>query len=280
MPAEVAAIVLSLISAAFWGAGDFTGGLTTKQSDVFGVVIVAHFAGFVLLVGLALFSGEAIPPTDDLLWSAAAGIAGVIGLAAFYRGLSLGNMGLIAPITAVLATSIPVVFTIFTDGLPDALKVLGFMLALIGVWFVSRGDGLAVISRRGLQLAIIGALGFGGFFILIDQAETTSVVWKLIAARGGSTLFMIALALMLKRRWLPDKKYVPAMVMVGLLDLGGNAFFVLAEQQGRLDVAAVLSSLYPAVTILLARILLQERLSPHQLFGIAAALVAIMLIAV
>lgn len=279
MPADLAAIFFSLIAATLWGTGNFTGGMTTKQVDVFSVVFVAHFIGFLPLLTLALISGEALPATPDLLWSAAAGASGVIGLAAFYRALSLGNMGLVAPITGVLATAIPVVFTAFTDGLPDVLKLVGFLLALIGVWLVSRGNGDARISARGLQLALIAALGFGGFFILLNQAETTSVLWKLIAARSGSTLFIFCLAFVLKRPIIPDRQYALAVIAIGLIDLCGNGFFVLAEQQGRLDVATVLSSLYPAVTVLLARFVLKEHLSRPQLLGIAAALAAIMLIA-
>lgn len=279
MPAEIATVFLSLIAAVFWGGGDFTGGLTTKRVDVFVVVTGAHFVGLVLFLVIALASGEALPSTADLLWSVVAGVSGVIGLAAFYRGLAQESMGLMAPITGVLATCIPVMFTLLTDGFPEALTLFGFLLALVSVWLVSRGEGSSVISRTGLQLALIAALGFGGFLILINQTESTSVVWILTAARVGSTGFMLLLAQMLKRPFIPTRHDVPAVITVGLLDLGGNAFFILAGQQGRLDVAAVLSSLYPAVTIILAHFILKERVSRLQSIGILSALAAIMLIA-
>lgn len=281
MSAEFAVISLSLFASFFWGAGDFTGGLTSKRMDAFGLVLIAHLGGVPVLATLAIFTGENLPPLDDLLWSAGAGICGAIALTTLYRALSEGYMGIVAPVTAVGATALPVIFAIFTDGLPSNLQITGFMIALVGVWLISQPNDTTIDRgnlKRSLTAALIASLGFGGFFILIDQAESTSVLWKLTAARGGSAIFLLVLVTTLKRRWLPDRSVMPAVIGVGILDLLGNAFFIMAEQQGRLDIAVVLSSLYPAVTILLARIILKERLSNLQFVGVLAALVAIVFI--
>ncbi len=283
MSAEFAVISLSLFASFFWGAGDFTGGLTSKRMDAYGLVLIAHLISVPVLIMLALLTGETLPPISDLLWSAGAGISGAIALTTFYRALSEGNMGVVAPVTAVGATALPVIFAIFTEGLPTTLQMIGFLLALVGVWFISQSDDIMTANvniRRSLMMALVASLGFGGFFVLVDQAESTSVLWKLVAARSGSSVFLLGLVTVLKRRWLPERDLLPAVVGVGILDLLGNAFFIMAEQQGRLDISVVLSSLYPAVTLLLARFILQERLSTIQFAGVLAALVAIVFIVV
>jgi drug/metabolite transporter (DMT)-like permease len=200
-------------------------------------------------------------------------------LAALYRALAIGNMGVAAPITAVLSAALPVLFASLTQGVPGAFQITGFGLGLLGVWLLSRPEG-SDNHPQGLGLALVAGVGFGGFLILINQAGGTGFLWSLASARATSLVLMSIIALGVSRRGpvqLARGLFVP-IILSGVLDVGGNAFFVLAAQVGRLDVAAVLSSLYPATTVLLAWLLLKERMTRAQTAGIVAALLAIPLI--
>jgi drug/metabolite transporter (DMT)-like permease len=178
----------------------------------------------------------------------------------------------------VLGATIPVIFSAFVDGVPGSLRVIGFGLAILSVALISRArtgsDG-----TDGLGLAVIAGIGFGLFFILIDQVSEDAVFWPLVAARGASLVAMLTVTLASGQAWLPSRSDLRIVLLAGTLDVGGNTFFLLAAQSGRLDVATVLSSLYPAVTVILARSILKEHITRVQGIGIAAALVAIPLIA-
>jgi drug/metabolite transporter (DMT)-like permease len=302
---DLAAVVFSLASALSWGAGDFSGGLATKRVPVFTVLTIGHGVGLLLLIGLALLWGEPIPANADLAWGFAAGIAGVVGIAALYRALAVGRMGLAAPVSGVITAALPALFGVVTEGLPSALTLVGFGLALLGVWLVA-GAGGAEGGRAGLGLALLAGCGFGVFFILVDRAGASAVFWPLAAARCGSLALVVPIALGRGRAYqsrgalaedrsgasgskssaldsqisfrLKRRQFVPVLLS-GAFDVAGNAFFVLATQSGRLDVAAILSSMYPASTVLLAALLLGERVTRAQAAGIGAVLAAIALIA-
>lgn len=276
---ELAAVTFGLLSALSWGAGDFNGGLATRKTSVVGVVFVSHLTGWVFLVALAVLAGEAMPPAEDLLWGGLAGLAGLGGLVALYRALASGRMGIAAPVSGVLTAALPVLFSIGVRGLPHGEQLLGFGLALLAIWLVSftRGEGR---SAGSIGLALVAGFGFGVFFILLDQVRSGTVFWPLVAARTLSTTIM-ALILLVNRRsnLLPNNRGLLALVLLSsALDVAGNVFFLVATQAGRLDVAAVMSSLYPASTLLLARFFLKERLSRLQFVGVLAALAAIVLI--
>ncbi len=276
--ADLAAVLFGLVSALSWGAGDFSGGLATKRAPVFGVLLIGQAAGLLLLIGLALLWGEQLPPVADLLWGVAAGLAGVIGLVALYRGLAIGRMGIVAPVSAVLTASLPALFGVLTEGMPGALKLVGFALALLGIWLVA-GTGGSVGAHNGLGLALLAGCGFGVFFILVHRAGASAVFWPLVAARAGSLGVVLPVALGRRQLVRLDPRLLVTVLLAGVLDVAGNAFFVLAGQAGRLDVAAILSSMYPASTVLLAGLLLGERVTRGQGLGIAAVLAAIALIA-
>jgi len=245
---------------------------------VFGVITVSYAVGLALLVALALARSEPIPKGSDLVWGAAAGLAGVTGLTAQYRALAVGRMGIVAPVAAVLGTTIPVLFAAISEGLPGAGQLAGFALAIAGVWIIARPE---VSGGRpdGLGLAVLAGLGFGAFFILIDQVSEGAVFWPLVAARGMSFVVLALIVMANSVAWRPDRSALPLVIVAGVLDVGGNTFFLLAAQAGRLDVASVMSSLYPMVTVLLARLVLQEHVTRLQTAGIAAAVAAIPLIA-
>jgi len=280
--------IYGLASATSWGAGDFSGGLATKRAPVYTVAAVSKFASLTAMVVLAWLRAEQIPSLHVLAWAGAAGVGGAVGLMALYQALAVGVMGVAAPVSAIVAAAMPVVFAAFSEGLPTGVQFVGFGLALIAVWFISRPPEptLARSQRqpRGLRLATLAGIGFGCFYIFISQARATAVFWPLAASQAITLVTVIAVVCVMslaQRRGVFELplQVVPMMLLAGLLDAGGNAFFLLAEHAGRLDAAAVLASLYPASTVVLAHFLLNERVSPAQSAGIIAALVSIPLIA-
>ena len=268
---------LSLATAAAWGAADFSGGFASKRAEVFRVVAVAHACGLVMMLALAWFSGEPVPPASTLWWGAAAGVTGAFGVAALYKGLAIGRMGVIAPVASVLTAVIPVIIGMATEGLPDRLQLAGFALALVSIWLIARPDG-ELDSHRGLGLAILAGVSFGLFLACAKQAGHHGVFWPMTAARVASTALMLIIVTFSPRDPRPLLPNLIPILIAGVLDSGANALFVAATQHGRLDVAAVLSSLYPASTVVLARVLLKERISGMQGVGIAAALLSVALI--
>jgi len=268
---------LSLLSALAWGGGDFTGGVAAKRASVFRVVALAHAFGLLAMLLMAWWTHEPMPPHADLAWGAAAGIAGAFGVAALYRGLAIGRMGVVAPVAAVLTGVLPVLFGIRKDGLPDRLQLIGFVLALISIWVIARPDG-AIDSRRGLGLAILAGASFGLFLLFGKLAGHGGVFWPMVAARSASTILMCLIVAFSPSDSRSMRGVIAFVVLSGLLDSAGNALFIAATRHGRLDVAAVLSSLYPASTVILARFVLKERISRFQAAGIVGALVSVALI--
>jgi len=275
---DLAAVVFGLASALSWGAGDFSGGLATKRAPVFGVLAIGQAAGLLLLIVLALVWGESLPSVIYLGWGLAAGLAGSVGLASLYRALAVGQMGMVAPLSAVLTAALPALFGVLTEGMPGALTLVGFGLALVGIWLIA-GTGASVGARDGLGLALLSGCGFGMFFILVHRAGESAIFWPLAAARIGSLGLVLPIALGRRQFLRPDPRLLVPVLLSGVLDVAGNVFFVLAGQAGRLDVAAILASLYPASTVLLAALLLGERVMRVQVVGIVAAVAAIALIA-
>lgn len=271
------ALGFGLLSALIWGAADFCGGLATRRARPFSVVLVAEISGALLLLLAALLWRQPLPHLQGLAWSAAAGLAGATGLLGLYTALSSGHMGIVAPISAVIAAIVPIVAGALLEGLPDAIQLAGFAVALAAVWLLSSGGGNSV-SGRELRLALLAGLGFGFYFVLIDRADPASSFWNLTFARSFAAIMLLALMLAIRHPLLPPPDVLPLNILNGSLDAGGNLFFVLAAQAGRLDVASVLASLYPGATVALAWLVLGERLSRPQALGVAAALVAIVLI--
>lgn len=205
-------------------------------------------------------------------------MSGAVGIAALYRGLATGRMGVVAPIAAVVTAAVPVAASIVLDGPPGPLRALGIAFALLAVVLVSRSSAPGG-ERNGVWLALLAGLGFGLFAILISRVTDGLVFGPLAIARVGS-LALVALILVVSRQpWRVPPAVMPIVLLTGTFDMAGNAFFIFATQAGRLDVAAVLSSLYPVTTIVLATIVLGDRLVRGHVFGIALALVAIALIA-
>ena len=229
------------------------------------------------MVVLAVANHEAVPSLAHLRWAFAAGVCGGIALALFYRALSQGNMGLAAPVSAVLGAALPVAFGIFTEGLPKALPIAGFGFALMGIWLVSRPEK----GRRpeGVALAMISGVGFALFFIFVKQSGSGSAMWIAAGSRGAS-LVATGLITLVGRKFTPRYPAGFALgLLAGCIDVTGTFLFVRASQMGRLDTAVVLSSLYPALTVVLARIFLGERFTRWKTVGMIAALAAVPMIA-
>jgi drug/metabolite transporter (DMT)-like permease len=273
----LAPVIFGLAASLFWGSGDFSGGLASRRANTSSVVLAAYAVGFVLLVALALIWQEPFPAPSDLLWGALAGVAGVLGLLSFYSALSTGKMGIAAPVSAVLTAMLPVLFSAFTAGLPTLLQLGGFVLALLAIGLISRPERTTG-RPKGIGLALLAGCGFGCFFILISRVNPATTFWPLAAARFTSVLVLFIMMRLRRQQILPGKTVAPLVALAGILDAIGNAFFVLAAHSGRLDVAAILSSLYPAATVLLAALVLRERVTRIQGIGILLVLLAIPLI--
>ncbi|MGH2514890.1 MAG: EamA family transporter [Ktedonobacterales bacterium] len=275
----VATAVFGLTASLCWGSGDFSGGLASRRANVSSVIIAAYTVGFVLLVALALGWKEPFPAPADLLWGGLAGIAGALGLVAFYSALARGKMGIAAPVSAVLTAALPVLFSAFTAGLPSPLQLGGFVLALLAIGLISRPERTSG-SPQGIRLAVLAGCGFGCFFIFISRVHPGATFWPLAVARLTAVCLLLISTRRQRQQILPGIAVAPLVVLTGILDAVGNAFFVLAAHSGRLDVAAILSSLYPAATVLLAAYILRERVSRVQGIGILFVLLAIPMISV
>jgi drug/metabolite transporter (DMT)-like permease len=274
-------IVYGLLSALVWGGADFAGGLASRSEKAVRVVTLAEIAGLALLIVLKLFIPEPVPPVQVWLVSGLASILGTIGLILLYFALARGQMSIAAPVSALTAAVIPVVVSSVTEGFPSPVTALGFTFALASIWLISQDEKSTHLERLSdLRLPLLAGVGFGLYFVLMHSASQEYTLWPLIAARSASIPVLVAYALFTRQPVLPKRPLWPLVSLGGLLDIGGNIFYVLAGQAGRLDVAAVLGSLYPASTVMLAAMFLKERINRMQSLGVIAALLAIVLMSI
>jgi drug/metabolite transporter (DMT)-like permease len=280
---QLVPIGFSLAAVLCWGTSDFAGGYASKRSDAFIVTLLSHAGGFVLMLSLALLTHAPYPSASSRHWALLAGALGGTALAIFYRVLATGNMGLTAPVAAVLGAAIPAAFAIVTQGFPGMISIAGFLLAGTGIWLISRPEG-PTRSYAGISTAALAGVGFAGFFICIDRAGDSSALWSAVHSRVAS-LAIVAAIVLFRWGWFRETptRLQPAgaalALFAGCLDVSGTAVFIRAEQTGRLDTAVVLSSLYPVITVLLARAVLHEHFTRWKTIGIFAALLAVPLIA-
>jgi drug/metabolite transporter (DMT)-like permease len=271
-------IAAGLLGALSFGAGDFAAAIGARRAGSLVAVAVAHTVGFlVLAVGLAILRPP-LPGIETLAFGAAAGVAGVVGLAALYRGMSLGSMGLVTSLAGSASLALPLVAGALLGASIAPLQLLGVACAAAAAT-AAGGASRDEIGRRALLLAGLAALGFGAWYVLIDAAARAGdPLWALAISRVASA--GIALAAALWRR--VDRRSVPWRILVpaGLLDVGGNAFYVIARESMPIGLAAALLGLYPIVTMLLARVFIGERLPPLGMIGVGLALTGIVLISV
>jgi drug/metabolite transporter (DMT)-like permease len=276
------AVFLGLLVAVSYGAADFLGGLSSRRVDPAIVALTSQLVGLSVLVVVVAALPERHPPAADLLRGAGAGSVGLIGVVLLYRGLAVGAMSIVAPVTAVGAAVLPVGWGLLTGEQPGLVHLAGVVLALAAVALVSApGAGEVVPAGRAKEvaLALLAGAAFGVVFIVLADTSKASGMWPLLAARSASVAIMtvVALARGTSVR-VPSGARLPA-VGAGVLDVTANALFILAARIGLLSLVAVVSSLYPASTVVLARGFLHERVAPRQQIGLAFALVGVALIA-
>ena len=277
IPVEFLVFFFGIAAALSWGAGDFSGGLASKRANIYSVVIISQATGVLILSSLAYYFSESIPPLNTIAWALVAGTFGCIGILSLYRGLSQGKMGIVAPVSAVTAVTVPVIYSGFNEGMPAVNQAIGFVIAIAGVWLIA-SDGKTKINPNELSLPLFAGICFAAFFISIDHFDEASLLWPLTFARLTAMAILLCFIGLTGPVSFPSKSVLPMIIVAGILETGGNMFFTLASQAGRLDIATVTSSLYPGGTVLLAWIILKEKLAPRQWVGVAAALVAIVLI--
>jgi uncharacterized membrane protein len=275
---DTLAISCGIGSAMAWGAGDFSGGMASRKGNVLKVVLYSQIIGGLFLLGMAFWVAETMPPVSHLVYGAFAGVFGNIGLIALYLGLSTGRMGMVAPLSAVLTALVPIGYTAFYAGLPSMVQFAGFACFMIAVWLLCSADTGFRLTGRELLLSCAAGLGFGLFFIFIDKANDLAILWPLVGARAASVGFLFTVVVVVKKPGTPVTGPWGFITITGVLDALGNLLFSTAAHLGRLDVSAVLASLYPAATVLLAWLVLREKLRRRQWVGVGAALIALGLI--
>jgi drug/metabolite transporter (DMT)-like permease len=279
------AILLALTAAVLYGAADFLGGFASKRASTLSVLVLSQLVSVATVLAALYVFPPATVDRADLLWGAGAGLIGGMGLVLFYRGLATGTMSIFAPITGVTSIVVPVVAGLLAGERPRPTPLAGILLAAISVVFVSmavvpRGaDGRlairAAISGRELATALSAGLAFGCFYVAIKHASPTSGLWPLFAARGISVAAYAMLALATGRTLRASRAVLPIIAWTGLVDMVANICFLLALDRGMLSVVGTLTSLYPAATVVLARIVLRERLGAVQGVGLGMATVAV-----
>ena len=276
------AVFLGLAVAASYGAADFFGGLASKRSAAWAVVLGAQYVGFVGIGLLLLIDGTPRAPAGDLLIGAIASCIGVLGVGLLYFGLARGPMGVVAPITAVGSAIVPVAWALVRGERPGVAALVGVAVALVAVVLISHASGDENGRLRPARTTLIAAVGaglaFGVFFVVLSHAGEDSGFWPIFSGRLASTTILLLVLTALARPLVPRGAPPVMILLAGVFDVAANALFLLATREGLLSLVSVLASLYPATTVVLARAVLDERLQRHQLVGLAAALGGVALI--
>jgi drug/metabolite transporter (DMT)-like permease len=266
------ASVLALAGALGWGVGDFLGGLAARRLAVLTVLAVSQAVGLAGVLVWVLVSGDAFPGVGELAPAAAAGVAAMVGLAALYRGFAIGAMGIVAPISAA-APVVPLAVDAAQGEVPGAVQWIGVVLVVTGIVVLSR-EPTSQSGRiaAGAGLAMFAAVAFGIFFVGIDAGADESTAWAVAAARIASVPLALAAALVAGVTLAPPRSTLPLLVGCGVFDTTSNVLVATAATYGAIGIVAVLGSLYPVVTMVLARIVLGERLGVSKRVGGAVAL--------
>lgn len=279
MSSSGAAAGLGLLAAATWGGSDFAGGWGARRASPVLITAAGQVISLVVLLAICLALRIAVPASSYLIYGAIGGFEGAFALAIFYRALAMGAMGLTAALTGLLTALVPVVFDLFHSGWPRALTSAGLAVGLAAIWLISQsgtktGDGT---PRKARLLGACAGLGFGAQLILFKLAAVGGVLWALTSGRVAGSAAILLVVLLAPPRGSRSGFWIPGIVS-GALDSTGNLFYMMASQLGSLGAAAVISSMYPAGTILLAGMLLRERPTRRQIAGIGLALAAVVLL--
>jgi uncharacterized membrane protein len=279
------ASLYALLAALVYGAADFLGGIATRRATMIGVVLTTQGAGLLFLLAATPLLPAADVTRPDLAFGALAGVTGSAGVGLLYLALAIGPMSVVAPVTAVCAAIVPLGLGLVLGERPHPLAGVGVVIALVAVGLLSQSEGQpahgsapAARLGRGVRVALASGVAIGGFFACLAQTKAAAVLWPLVVSRAVSITIFLTMALVSGRpAGVPRAALAPALAC-GALDMIANAFYLAAARQGQLGLVATLASLYPASTVLLARIVLGERLGTWQQVGVAGAVAAIVLI--
>jgi drug/metabolite transporter (DMT)-like permease len=279
----VLAIALAFASSLCWGTADFMGGLQARRRPLVTVLLVSQVAALALAVAFLAASVDPLPDLGPLALAAGAGAAGCAALAAFYRGLAIGTMSIVAPVSATGA-AVPVLVGVASGERPGTIQVVGIALAMAGIVLAARepveeGALPKPAVRASIGLALLAAIGFGSFFVLIDSAtEDAGAPWALLAVRIADVVVLGTVALVVRPALTRGMRDAAPLLALGALDFLATALFALATQEGLLSVVSVVGSLYPAVTVVLARLVLAERVARSQEVGVVITLAGVVAI--
>lgn len=280
MPTDLLGAAAGLLAAGAWGAGDFGGGFATKRLPAMVVVLGSQLVGLAGAAAMMILLSEPLPAPADAAWAAAAALFGSLGLAGLYRALADGQMGIVAPITGVLTAAIPVAVGIATAGLPGPVRLAGFGAALLAIVLVSLSDD-GTTGRGGLLLAVGAGVGFGLYSACVGQVQE-GVFGPLLVSRATASILVMTIVAVtrtpVRAAVAGERRILLLVLLVGILDLAGNAMFLVAVQASGLALAAVLGSLYPVSTVILAAIVLREPIGRVHAAGIVTAALATVLI--
>jgi drug/metabolite transporter (DMT)-like permease len=275
-------VLLALGSGVAWGVSDFLGGLNSRRVALTAVLLITQLVGLVLTLPLAMLHAAPLLDAQSVGFAVAGSASGLVGIAALYRGMTVGSVSIVAPISATGA-AVPVLFGLLRGERVTPLQGLGIVLALIGIMLASRAAGeqnstSRPMLARGVGLALFAALGFGGFFVLLHEASVRDVLWATVVQRLTGLCIMLIATLLLRPSLKVGWSRMPSLVLVGALDTGANVLYAYASTLGLVSLAAVLASLFPVTTVILAWVVLRERLSVTQGTGVVCALTGVGLI--
>jgi drug/metabolite transporter (DMT)-like permease len=280
MSSHLIGVVLALISAAVYGGADFFGGFATRRSHPFQVLVLAGTVSILVQAALGLAFGESLPTWPSMFWGSLSGVAGFLGLMLLYRGLADGNSAIVSPIAGVAGAAVPVIFNAFVLGLPQLPQLLGMGVAIPGILLVTlTASGGKISSRASLLYGLFGGIFFGLYFITVGHIEKDAAFYSLMVSKVVFTILGLVMVAVLRLK-LPAPRANPFALLAGLIDPIGNSLYLIASHYTRMDVAAVLSSLYPAGTVFLSLMVFKEKVSRLQWVGVALCLAAIALITV
>jgi drug/metabolite transporter (DMT)-like permease len=280
----MAAIALGLLSSLLWGLSDYLGGLKSRTYPVPVVLATMYLASLTVMLAFVVVRGSPPPPAENVLAGLAAGVVGILGLSAFYRALAIGTMSIVAPIAST-GVALPVIVGLIGGDRPGPVRSAGLALAVVGIVLASREDDAGAADagqqRLSIVLAIVAGLGFGSYFVLAEIGSSGDVAWALVLSRMSALPIIAVFAFLALRRGgtRPAGRALAVLAGIGLIDLGANWFFNHASTIGELSSVAVGSSLYPVVTVMLAALLLGERIQGVQRGGVIVALTGVVLIA-
>jgi drug/metabolite transporter (DMT)-like permease len=272
------AYLFAIASAALYGAADFLGGMASRRASTMAVVVWSQAAGLVMLLLVLPLLPDASPSRSDWFWGAVAGTTGSVGVGLLYRALAIGTMAVVAPTTAVCAVVIPVMAGLLAGERLAGLTIAGIGLAVVAIVLVSQERGTTSVARKGIGIAFLSGVAIGFFFLALARTAPAAGMWPLVASRAISLVLFGGLGLAAAQPMMMASPVARIAIGGGVVDMAANALYLAATRYGALSIVVTLASLYPASTVILARVVLGERLSRWQIAGVVCALGAIVLI--